>query len=273
MTKLLIYREDSKVVVINKEISWILPVVDSTEVEEIKHIALEQLGFSIHTFGNKHGNILMARRVFGDQKEGTKWFSLEEASQLVGVSEAKLKKWVDEDIAYSTKRQLELIQKVFGEFDKEKVNIFLWGGWAVDFLVGHITRPHVDIDTLVWKKDKEKIRKIMENLGFSVQDKIRKFQNSYDGFQFDIDFVEPLGDEFISSQSPQTKGLKWSKDTFSKTVDAKLNGVQVRVINQKSLYSFTQSKIKYYTRKIGQASGPVEKTKQDLLTLEKYLDL
>ncbi|OGY22909.1 MAG: hypothetical protein A2172_03150 [Candidatus Woykebacteria bacterium RBG_13_40_15] len=268
MTKLLIYREDLKILVQEKANELTLPNTDLTNHEDIRLFALKNLGFSIRSFGQRHKDILIARRIFGDQKEGLKWVGLEEASKLIGMKEEIIKTWIDKDIEYSTKKQLELIKKVFDEFKKQKIDIFMWGGWAIDFLVGHVTRLHIDIDTLVWKKDKEKVEKIMGNLGFSMQDKIRKFQNEYEGFQFDTDFVEPYNSDFISSRSPQTKGLKWSKETFYEAFEAKMGDVQVTVINPKSLYSSLEYKLKFYKRKIGETSGPVEKTKQDLETLK-----
>lgn len=160
---------------------------------------------------------------------------------------------------------------MFSKFDTENLEIYLGGGWAIDFIVGRVLRPHVDIDTFIWKKDKEKVRKVMKQLGFSVRDKESKFQNSRDGFQFDNDLVESLNGGFVSGRSLNHEGIKWSKEAFEKSVTAKLEDVVVKVINPKPLYEFLQLKLDYYLEH-GKSSGPVGKTKQDLEALEKYLE-
>ncbi|MEX0616687.1 MAG: hypothetical protein WD231_02605 [Candidatus Woykebacteria bacterium] len=270
MTKLLIYREDLKIL-LKTDGEGSLPSLDSDTPENLGGYTSENLGFSIRSFGQKHADILIAQRVFGNQKEGTGWFGIKRASKSTGLKETDIREWVDNDIDYSTRKQLGLIKKVFAEFKNEAVEIFLWGGWAVDFLAGTVTRPHIDTDTLVWKKDKEKVQKIMSRLGFTTKDKIRKFQNGFEEFQFDNDFVESYGDKFISSVSPQTSGIVWSKETFLEPVEAKLDNIHATVINPKSLYSFLEQKIKSYKRKVGKTSGPVEKTQKDLEVLKKVI--
>lgn len=271
MARLLIYREDLKVILIKQNGKWILPNLSFTSQTKLKHQIKELLGFSIETSGKKHAGTILARRVFGGIKDNVRWVDLEEASQVFEKSSSELKKWVNDDIAFSTKKQLDSIEEVFNKFDTENLEIYLCGGWAIDFLVGRVLRPHVDIDTFVWKKDKEKVRRVMKQLGFSVKDKERKFQNSRDGFQFDNDFVEALNDSFVSGRTARRKGIKWPKETFKELEETKLNSVHVKVIDPRVLYSFLKTKLEY-NLKIGGSSGPVGKTKQDLTELKRYLE-
>ena len=164
-----------------------------------------------------------------------------------------------------------MIEKVLKAFEKEELEIYLCGGWAVDFLAGVVSRPHVDIDTLIWKKDKEKISEIMKKLGFLVKDKERKFQNSLDGFQFDMDFVEQLDNGFVSGKSSNHGGINWPKETFEKPITGRLGDLEARVINPKSLYEFLKFKLANKLKQ-SRGSGPVDKTRQDILALEKYHD-
>lgn len=271
MNLLLIYREDFKVVLVRLDDRWVVPRIQTTDPNEIKKYIRDLLGFTIETIGSKHEDIIVAKRVFGEVKDNTKWVDLEDASKPFAKSSQELKMLVEKDVEYSTKKQLLLIEKVLKAFEKEELEIYLCGGWAVDFLAGVVSRPHVDIDTFIWKKDKGRISEIVKNLGFLVKDKGRKFQNSLEGFQFDMDFVEQIESGFVSGKSSDHEGIKWSKETFEKPVTTKFGNVTANVINPQSLYEFLKSKLEY-NLKHGKSSGPLEKTRQDILVLEKYLD-
>ena len=43
---------------------------------------------------------------------------------------------------------------------------WLFGGWAVDFHAGRITRPHDDIDIAVWLEDVPRIAELLTNAGW-----------------------------------------------------------------------------------------------------------
>jgi len=206
----------------------------------------------------------------GDQKENSKWVNPEEASGLLNVETRKLRELIDEDISNVAKKQLSLINEVFQAFKKENLQIFLCGGWAVDFLIGKITRPHVDVDTMVWKKDKEKVRNIMKNLGFNVKDKERKFQNEKYGVQFDTDFIETRGSKFVIGKSVHIK--TWQKYTFDESVETELENVKVKIINPNSLLNFLEYKLAYYENSAKKSSGPVEKTKREIGLMKRYLN-
>jgi lincosamide nucleotidyltransferase A/C/D/E len=47
-------------------------------------------------------------------------------------------------------------------------NIVVWldGGWGVDALLGHQTRPHQDLDIAMQEKDVQRFRAIVENNGY-----------------------------------------------------------------------------------------------------------
>jgi hypothetical protein len=50
-------------------------------------------------------------------------------------------------------RQLSDIAEVGSLLDRAGLDYWLFGGWAVDFYVGKVTRGHGDIDLAVWLKD------------------------------------------------------------------------------------------------------------------------
>ncbi|MEU4694088.1 aminoglycoside adenylyltransferase [Actinoplanes sp. NPDC023714] len=53
----------------------------------------------------------------------------------------------------ATERQLAAIAEVAGL----GIPVWLRGGWAVDFFLGHVTRPHRDVDWFAWAADAGRI--------------------------------------------------------------------------------------------------------------------
>jgi aminoglycoside-2''-adenylyltransferase len=50
-------------------------------------------------------------------------------------------------------RQLRLIGEVVTMSDRLSVEIWLRGGWAMDFFLGDVTRDHQDVDWFAWAAD------------------------------------------------------------------------------------------------------------------------
>ena len=48
--------------------------------------------------------------------------------------------------------QLAAIASIGRALDQEAIDYWLFGGWAVDFWVGRVTREHDDIDVAAWKQ-------------------------------------------------------------------------------------------------------------------------
>ena len=51
--------------------------------------------------------------------------------------------------------QLAAIASIGRALDQEAIDYWLFGGWAVDFWVGRVTREHDDIDVAAWRNDYE----------------------------------------------------------------------------------------------------------------------
>ena len=49
---------------------------------------------------------------------------------------------------------------------RHRYDSWLFGGWAVDFHVGSITRPHDDLDVAVWLDDYDRIAQLLEAEGW-----------------------------------------------------------------------------------------------------------
>jgi hypothetical protein len=63
-------------------------------------------------------------------------------------------------------RQLAALAELSGLLDRRGFESWLFGGWAVDFHVGAITREHDDIDVAVWARDAEALASLLHEEGW-----------------------------------------------------------------------------------------------------------
>ena len=50
-----------------------------------------------------------------------------------------------------------MVASAAGALDASELEHWFFGGWAVDLWVGRLTRPHDDIDVLVWREDEARV--------------------------------------------------------------------------------------------------------------------
>lgn len=65
-------------------------------------------------------------------------------------------------------RQLEVLREIDEILSRERVRYWLRGGWAIDFLLGRVTRPHADLDLVVWQRHRQRIERALVDAGFQV---------------------------------------------------------------------------------------------------------
>jgi hypothetical protein len=68
----------------------------------------------------------------------------------------------------TTNIQFNLLRTIDTLFTQANIPYWLRGGWALDFLLGEVTRPHSDIDLVAWKGDTAAIHNLLVNAGFSL---------------------------------------------------------------------------------------------------------
>jgi hypothetical protein len=66
----------------------------------------------------------------------------------------------------ATACQLELISEIRDALDSRGVAWWLFGGWAMDFHLGRVSRDHSDIEVFVWKSDAQAVREALLEGGF-----------------------------------------------------------------------------------------------------------
>jgi hypothetical protein len=68
-----------------------------------------------------------------------------------------------------TRAQLGLLGELEALFAALRVRAWLRGGWALDFLLGAITRPHSDIDLVTWARHRRRLHRALPAHGFALE--------------------------------------------------------------------------------------------------------
>jgi hypothetical protein len=131
----------------------------------------------------------------------------------------------------SAKQQLSALAGTHELFTRSGIDYWLFGGWAVDFHVGSLTRVHDDIDVAVWLDDRERIARLLEAEGWNhapEPDDDGGTGYERDGVRLELTFLVPGdgGEVYI----PLRAGcVLWSDEPLS-TDFAELSGVRARVL-------------------------------------------
>jgi hypothetical protein len=65
-----------------------------------------------------------------------------------------------------TEAQLAILRTLAERLATARLRFWLRGGWAVDFLLGEVTRRHGDIDLVTWLRHRRRIRLLLTNIDF-----------------------------------------------------------------------------------------------------------
>jgi hypothetical protein len=68
----------------------------------------------------------------------------------------------------NTSAQLRIIGELRAILDSAGIAWWLFGGWAMDFHAGAVTRDHADIELFVWARDREAVRERLAGAGFAA---------------------------------------------------------------------------------------------------------
>lgn len=62
--------------------------------------------------------------------------------------------------------QLAVLAELHALLQRHGIAYWLFGGWAVDFHVGRVTRPHGDLDVAVWSDDRTHLVDLLARQGW-----------------------------------------------------------------------------------------------------------
>ncbi|MDG4804915.1 aminoglycoside adenylyltransferase [Micromonospora sp. WMMD980] len=65
-----------------------------------------------------------------------------------------------------TGRQLDAIREVVDLAGAAGIEVWLRGGWAMDFHLGAVSRPHVDVDWYCWRHDADRLAALLGARGW-----------------------------------------------------------------------------------------------------------
>ena len=116
------------------------------------------------------------------------------------------------------------------------VDYWLFGGWAVDFHAGRVTREHGDIDIAIWSDDRARLAELLRDSAWAHrpdagEDGSTCYERS--GVRLEVAFL--ARDEHGVIYTPLENGRgEWPPESFGDEV-AQLRGVHARVVNRESL--------------------------------------
>ncbi len=165
-------------------------------------------------------------------------------------------------------QQLAVIKQAHALLSEACVDHWLFGGWGVDFLVGYVTRPHSDIEFVVWRQDIARIRSLVGGLGY------RERPGDHPVFRADFDTDAGLLSMVYIERDARgdivTPGVfsrfPWAEDAFR--CEGALNGVRLPVIGA---LEQMRTKEAYFGEATGRPLRP--KDEHDVALLRGLLDL
>ena len=153
--------------------------------------------------------------------------------------------------------QLEAIARLDRALDREQIAYWVFGGWAVDFWVGRVTRPHGDIDVVAWRVDYDRVRDALIAEGFEhtpVQDEVVGTRYRWRSAEVEFTFVETTDGADVVIPIPG-QPIRWSTEPLG-TVRRELHGVACRTISLELLVAGKSS-----------PAGTSERTEKDTADL------
>jgi hypothetical protein len=136
----------------------------------------------------------------------------------------------------SAETQLAALAEVVTQLEAESIDYRLFGGWAVDFHVGRITREHTDVDLAVALHDMPRLRASLEQRGWRHapepdEDGGTGFER--DGVRLEVTFLVPLEDG-TPAIAFRAAPVAWAAVASAGEM-RKLRGIRCRVISHAEL--------------------------------------
>ena len=133
-------------------------------------------------------------------------------------------------------RQLASLERVGKLLGTRAIDYWLFGGWAVDFYAGSVTRAHDDVDIAIWFDDLRDVVRLLEADDWKhapADDEDGGTGYEREGVRLELTYLvrNGNGDVYI----PLNDGpVPWDRRSFADDV-RDLSGVRARVITLTSL--------------------------------------
>jgi hypothetical protein len=132
--------------------------------------------------------------------------------------------------------QLAALARIHELLDGQGIDYWLFGGWAVDFHSGSITRAHDDLDIAVWLNDHDRIAALLAEDGWLHAPE--EHEDGYTGYErgvvrLELAFLDRSEDGRVYTPTRDGRGA-WPDGTFEDDV-VELLGVRARVVMLRAL--------------------------------------
>lgn len=128
-------------------------------------------------------------------------------------------------------RQLQTIGWLNALFAERGIDYWLFGGWAVDFHAGRVTREHEDVDLAIWRSDFDQVKTLLERDGWAHAPE--PGEDGYTGYErgdVRVELALLARDEAGTVYTPLTDGRgDWPAGSFGDD-QAEVSGVHARVV-------------------------------------------
>ena len=128
--------------------------------------------------------------------------------------------------------QLAALADVSTAFDAAGIDHWLFGGWAVDFHAGRVTREHDDIDTAIWLADMPRIEPLLDAGGWAdLLDPDADGGKAFgrDGVRLELTYLHRDDDDEIYTPLLAGSRGRWTCEALADDV-RELDGVRTRVV-------------------------------------------
>lgn len=134
------------------------------------------------------------------------------------------------------KEQLAALAQVHVLLENSDLDYWLFGGWAVDFYAGSMTRSHDDLDIAVWAKDNERIGQLLTSNGWEHAPLEQEDgYTSYVSGPVRLEVAYLARDDSGVVYTPLENGrAAWPQDAFGGDT-AEVRGVRARLISLSAL--------------------------------------
>jgi hypothetical protein len=137
----------------------------------------------------------------------------------------------------SAPQQLAALARIHELLEGQGIDYWLFGGWAVDFHAGAVTRTHDDLDVAVWEEDHVRVAALLRADGWRHAPEAG--EDGYTGYRRDAVKLEVAflaRSETGQVYTPLRGGGRgeWPNGAFGEDL-AELEGVTARVLNLSAL--------------------------------------
>ena len=133
--------------------------------------------------------------------------------------------------------QLGALADVVRVFDSNGIEHWLFGGWAVDFRLGRITRLHDDVDLAIWLDDIPRIEALLVADGWAdLNDPDTDGGKAFgkDGVRLELTYLCRDSDGEIYTPLLDGSRGRWTPEALGEEV-AKLGSLRCRVVSLSAL--------------------------------------